>query len=69
MMGNRNHCTQDEFDAFSRRTRRVICWSRGETQAIKRRFWKRVRTEWRMKRSQIVRGKQSNGDPQGSASL
>ena len=43
MMGSRGYRGGDECDAFSRRSRRMLCWKRGELRAIKRRFWKRTR--------------------------
>jgi len=43
MMGSRGYRGGDECDAFSRRSRRIICWKRGELRTIKRRFWKRDR--------------------------
>jgi len=44
MMGSRGYRGGDECDAFSRRSRRILGWKRGELRAIKRRFWKRART-------------------------
>jgi hypothetical protein len=43
MMGSRGYKGGDECDAFSRRSRRIIFWKRGELQTIKRRYWKRTR--------------------------
>jgi hypothetical protein len=33
----------DEWDAFSRRARRLLRWRPGAIKEIKRRFWKRER--------------------------
>jgi hypothetical protein len=43
MMGNRESANGMECDAFSRRSRRVLAWRRGELRKIKRAFAKRVR--------------------------
>ena len=43
MMGNRGAGNGDEHDAFSRRSRKLIFWKRGELKKIKRRFGKRQR--------------------------
>ena len=43
MMGNRGCRGGDEYDAFSRRARRLLYWQRGELKKIKRRFAKRMR--------------------------
>lgn len=43
MMGNRGTANGDERDAFSRRSRHLISWRRGELKKIKRRFSKRIR--------------------------
>lgn len=33
----------DEYDAFSRRARRMLRWKRGEVKNIKAKFWRRFR--------------------------
>lgn len=33
----------DEWDAFSRKARRLLHWQRGRLKWIKRKFWKRER--------------------------
>jgi len=33
----------DEVDAFSKRSRRLIIWKRGQLKKIKRKYWKRFR--------------------------
>ena len=43
MMGSRGYKGGDECDAFSRRSRRILFWKRGELRTIKRRCWKRTR--------------------------
>ncbi len=43
MIGNRVYKGGDECDAFSRRSRGLIRWKRGELKKIKRRFSKRMR--------------------------
>ena len=44
MMGTRySGGSGDECDAFSRNSRRIISWSKGETHRIKARFWRRIR--------------------------
>ena len=43
MTGNRGCRGRDEHDAFSRRSRKLIRWKRGQLRAIKRGFSKRVR--------------------------
>jgi hypothetical protein len=43
MMGSRGYKGADECDAFSRKSRNIIGWKRGELRVIKRRFWKRLR--------------------------
>jgi len=43
MTGSRGYKGGDECDAFSRRSRRILAWNRGELRAIKRRYWKRSR--------------------------
>ncbi len=43
MMGNRGACNQIEWDAFSRRARRVLCWGRGEIKKIKKWHARRLR--------------------------
>ena len=43
MMGSRGYKGGDECDAFSRRSRRILSWKRGELRAIKRGYWKRTR--------------------------
>lgn len=43
MMGNRAKFSGDESDAFSRRSRRLLPWRRGQLKGIKRRFAKRAR--------------------------
>jgi predicted CopG family antitoxin len=44
MMGTRAKLPGDERDAFSRLSRRLLNWKRGELKRIKRRFWKRMRS-------------------------
>ena len=43
MMGNRGPQRGDEADAFTRKARRAIKWRRGETTALKARWWRRQR--------------------------
>lgn len=43
MTGNRGSSNGDEVDAFSRRSRNMISWGRGELRRIKRAFSKRMR--------------------------
>lgn len=43
MMGSREHTSEEEYDAFSRRIRRMLGWRRGELKRIKRRFSRRRR--------------------------
>ncbi len=43
MMGNRGSANGIECDAFSRRSRRLLSWHRGELRKIKRAFSKRAR--------------------------
>ena len=43
MMGNRGSSNGIECDAFSRRSRRMLVWKRGELRKIKRAFAKRSR--------------------------
>lgn len=43
MMGNRGSASGIEVDAFSRRSRRMLSWGRGELRKIKRQFSKRER--------------------------
>lgn len=38
----------NEWDAFSRRSRRLLNWRPGELRDIKRRFWKKVRASYRV---------------------
>jgi hypothetical protein len=45
MMGNRGSANGIETDAFSRRSRRILRWGRGELRKIKRQFSKRMRRE------------------------
>lgn len=45
--GRRGKLTGDEWDAFSRRARRIVCMGRGVTKAIKRQFNKRARLQSR----------------------
>ena len=42
-MESRGYKGGDECDAFSRRSRRILFWKRGELRIIKRRYWKRTR--------------------------
>jgi hypothetical protein len=43
MMRSRGTRSGDKVDAFSRRSRRLLTWKRGELTMIKRAFWKRIR--------------------------
>ena len=43
MMGSRGYKGGEECDAFSRGSRRIIFWKRGQLRIIKRRYWKRMR--------------------------
>mgnify|MGYP001766477135 CR=1 FL=1 len=43
MMGNKGTVEGDEYDAFSRRARRIVPWGRGRLKKVKRKFWKRER--------------------------
>lgn len=43
MLGNRGSSNGIEADAFSRRSRSLLSWRRGELRKIKRAFSKRVR--------------------------
>lgn len=43
MMGNRGRANGMEVDAFSRRSRRILSWGRGELRKIKRQYSKRQR--------------------------
>jgi len=43
MMGSRGTVNGDEWDAFSRRIRRITSWGRGTLKKVKRNFWKRER--------------------------
>lgn len=46
MMGHREKLVGGaEFDALRHRSKRVHAWRPGERQAIKRRYWKRVRRQ------------------------
>jgi len=47
MMGNRGSANGIECDAFSRRSRRMLAWRRGELRKIKRAFSKRARRSGR----------------------
>lgn len=42
-MGSRGARSGDEFDAFSRRARRLLRWRPGRRRYIKRQFAKRMR--------------------------
>jgi hypothetical protein len=42
-MGTRAKLNGTEWDAFSRRSRRMLRWAAGELREIKRRFWKKQR--------------------------
>lgn len=43
MMGTRARTTGPELDWFSRKTRQILCWRKGESRAIKTRFSRRLR--------------------------
>jgi hypothetical protein len=43
MMGSRGSADGIECDAFSRRSRRMLSWKRGELRKVKRAFAKRAR--------------------------
>lgn len=43
MMGSKGTVNGDEYEAFSRKSRHMIHWKRGELAKIKRAFWKRMR--------------------------
>lgn len=43
MMGSRGGTTGSEVDAFSRRSRRLVRWARGQLKKLKRAFAKRSR--------------------------
>lgn len=43
MMGNRGRTNGIEWDAFSRRSRRMLSWGRGELKKVKRAFARRSR--------------------------
>ena len=43
MMGNRGSASGIEVDAFSRKSRNLLRWGRGELRRIKRAFSKRQR--------------------------
>lgn len=43
MMGNKGTVGGDEYEALSRRSRRLIHWKTDEVAKIKRKFWKRTR--------------------------
>lgn len=45
MMGNRGELSAPEWDAFSRRSRKMLHWRPGEIRKLKRAFAKRVRQE------------------------
>jgi len=42
----------DEWEAFHRRSRRIVRWRRGEIARIKRRFWRRIRAMLRSRPSE-----------------
>lgn len=46
-LSDRTKLSGAEWDAFSRRSRRLIVWARGEVAAIKRAYRKRVRRKVR----------------------
>jgi hypothetical protein len=56
MMGSRGYKGGDECDAFSRRSRRLLNWRKGELRLIKRRFWKRDRKAAHQNIAAISRG-------------
>lgn len=43
MMGSKGSANGIECDAFSRRSRRMLSWNRGELRNVKRAFAKRAR--------------------------
>jgi hypothetical protein len=43
MMGNRGNASGIDVDAFSRKSRGVLRWRRGEIRKVKRAFSKRMR--------------------------
>jgi len=43
MMGNRGAVSGAETDAFSRKSRQILHWRRGELKSLKRSFSKRMR--------------------------
>jgi len=43
MMGSRGYGNGFECDAFSRKSRRLVPWRRGDLRKLKRAFWKRTR--------------------------
>jgi hypothetical protein len=45
MMGSRGYLSAAEWDAFSRRARRIVPFRPGEIRYLKRKFWKRQRKE------------------------
>jgi hypothetical protein len=45
MMGNRGATNGWEEDAFSRKSRHLLIWRRGELKVLKRAFAKRVRRQ------------------------
>lgn len=49
MMGTRGTTNGDEYEAFTRRARRLFHWRSGKLSALKRRFWKRMRTQVRQR--------------------
>jgi hypothetical protein len=48
MMGHREKLSANEWDAFSRKSRRLMRWGRGEIRKLKRAFAKRVRQQGRV---------------------
>lgn len=54
MTGNRGCCSGDECDAFSRRSRHLLHWRRGELRKIKRSFSKRMRKAAKARLNQPV---------------
>ena len=47
MMGSRGVKSGDEYDALSRKSRRILMFRPGEVRAVKRKFNKRMRKEAR----------------------
>ena len=45
MMGSRGKLSASEWDAFSRRSRKLLRWRPGEIKKLKREFSSRVRAE------------------------